>query len=204
MTHLIGRRLLIPIVASGLLLAATAGSAFAKCEGPNPPDFCKDVVASMSVGGTGYFNTGVATPIDITVSMGEQPYDAQSVLVTFAQPGQTAVRAQATATGEPGVWRALVTLPSGGNWMVHSEVVDAQGATHSLTLETIQSVGRAVEPPAQPPVTTPLPPTFPTLPLVIGLGFLAAAGVAAYGLRQRTRRESGPGLAAASRSERIG
>jgi hypothetical protein len=201
MTHLIGRRLLIPVVASGLLLAATASSAFAKCEGPNPPDFCKEVVASMMVGGSGYFSTGVETFVDISVTQGEQPYDAQGVFVTFGQPGKTAVRVRATATGMPGIWRAVVTLPEAGNWMSYSEVVDAQGVTLTLGLQNVQAVGPAPEPPAATPVP-PAPPSFPTLPVVIGLGLLAAAGALAFGMRQRTRRQSAPGLAAASQSER--
>ena len=205
MTHLIGRRLLIPIVASGLLLAATAGSAFAKCEGPNPPDFCKEVVASMTVGGGGYFQTGIENSVTILVSQGEQPYAAQSVSVALWQPGKDTIHAQATAvTGQPGLWRAVVTLPEGGNWMSNAEVVDAQGVTLTLTLQSIQAVGDAPKaPPASTPVP-PAPPTFPALPVLLGLGLLAVAGAAAFGLRQRTRRQGAPGLAAASQSERSG
>jgi hypothetical protein len=204
----IGRRLFIPLLASGLLLAATAGSAFAKCEGPNPPDFCSQVVAQLSVlTTTGTFQAGTQTAVDISVSRGEQPYQAQRVSLTFTRwADDSMVTATATATSQAGLWRANVTLPGDGSWTVVANVVDAQGDAVHQSLEAVQVAPRA-EPPAQPPVSTPTPPAPPSVPLLpigLALAALAAAGAAAVGLRQRTRRGTAGGLAAVSRSERPG
>jgi hypothetical protein len=205
----IGRRLFVPLLASGLLLAANAGSAFAKCEGPNPPDFCSQVVAQLSVlTTTGTFQAGTETAVDISVSRGEQPYQAQKVWLAFTRwADDSTVNAFATATTQPGLWRANVTLPSDGSWTVVANVVDAQGAAVRQSLEAVQVAAPQAEPPAQPPVTTPTPPAPPSVPLLpIGLvlAALAAAGAAAVGLRQRTRQGPAGELAPASRSERSG
>jgi len=203
MAHQISRRLLIPIVASGLLLAASAGSALAKCEGPNPPDFCNDVVAGWASGyGPGAFDAGTQRSVELFVSKGEQPYDAVSVLLTFTNDA-TVVNAPATLTSLPGVWRANVTLPDAGRWSINVQVVDAQGEAASLHLDPVYVPVPRIEPPATPVTPVPpAPPTFPALPIALLLAGIAAAGAAAYGLRQRTRRQSAPGLAAVSQSER--
>ena len=72
------RRLLVPLLGAGLLLAMTAGSAFAKCEGPNPPEFCKTVAVSLNVGGGGVFHAGTVESVTIDVSLSEQPYEANA------------------------------------------------------------------------------------------------------------------------------
>jgi hypothetical protein len=204
----IGRRLFVPLLASGLLLAASAGSAFAKCEGPNPPEFCSQVVAQLSVlTTTGTFQAGTATAVDISVSRGEQPYQAQKVWLTFTRwADDSMVTAFATATTQAGLWRANVNLPSVGSWTVVANVVDAQGAAVRQPLDAVQVAPRT-EPPAQPPVSTPTPPAPPSAPLLpigLALAALAAAGAAAVGMRQRTRRGTAGGLAPASRSEHPG
>jgi hypothetical protein len=205
----IGRRLFIPLLASGLLLAAGAGSALAKCEGPNPPEFCSQVVAQLSVlTTTGTFQAGTETAVDISVSRGEQPYQAQKVWLTFTRwADDSMVTSFATATIQPGLWRANVNLPGDGSWTVVANVVDAQGAAVRQSLEAVQVAAPLAEPPAQPPVSTPTPPAPPSVPLLpigLALAALAAAGAAAVGLRQRTRRGTAGGLAAVSRSERPG
>ena len=60
------RRLLIPLIGSGLLLAAGAGTALGKCEGPNPPSFCPDVVAELHVAPFGVGHAGTATGVDVS------------------------------------------------------------------------------------------------------------------------------------------
>jgi hypothetical protein len=92
------RRLLIPLLGAGLLLAATAGSALAKCEGPNPPEFCKSVAVSLNVGGGGVFHAGTTEAVTIDVSLSEQPYEATSVTLSFARVADgTTVLVPATA-----------------------------------------------------------------------------------------------------------
>src|SRR5437773_5786121 len=125
MPNLIGRRLLIPIVASGLLLAATAGSVFAKCDGPNPPDFCKEVVASLNDGG-GNFQAGTLESLVIDLSQGEQPFNARSVVLTFTRNSDgSTLRSVATATSMAGQWTAQVRFPQGGSWTIAAQVADA-------------------------------------------------------------------------------
>ena len=114
------RRLTIPLLGAGLLLAATAGSAFAKCEGPNPPDFCKSVSVSLNIGGgEGSLQAGTRETVVIDVSLAEQPYDATSVVLTFARVADgTAIVVPATASVQTGMWTADVLLPDGGTWTV--------------------------------------------------------------------------------------
>jgi hypothetical protein len=192
------RRLLIPLLGSGLLLAAGAGSALGKCEGANPPpDLCSAIVADLSVGGPiGTFQAGTATSISVVVSQGEQPFDAAGVALTFTSiAGGPAIREQALPTEDQGVWRADVTLPGSGAWMVAAAVVDRNGSAFDVGINTVQVAEAPKAPPAPP--TTPTPPVSPTTPalpiamLVAGLGAMA---LLANGIRDRARRR-GVGVA---------
>ena len=201
----IGRRLLLPTFAGALLLAAGAGSVFAKCEGPNPPAFCSQVTVSIDAGSAGaIYRAGEQTSIRIFLSKAEGAYDPQRLSLTFTrQADDSMVTALATATTLPGLWQADVTLPGDGSWTVVANVVEAQGSTSRISIEPIQ----VAAPRAQPPISTPAPPVTPSspaLPIAIALAALAALGLAAVGLRQRARRGTAGGLAAASRSERPG
>ena len=189
------RRLLVPLLGAGLLLAATAGSAFAKCEGPNPPEFCKSVAVSLMIGGGGgVLQAGTLETVTIDVSLGEQPYEATSVTLSFARVADgTTVLVPATASVRPGLWSAEVLLPDGGSWTVVAEIVAPDGAASSMPLDTIQ----VAKPPALPPPTTPTTPppaTPPVLPVVLGFAGLAAVGLAVQQLR--ARRRAGAGAAA--------
>jgi hypothetical protein len=197
------RRLLIPLLGSGLLLAATAGSTLAKCEGNPPPEFCSELLVDMNVGGVGgIFHAGTTEPVDINLWMGERPFDATSVTLQFTRlVDGTEVRADATATAEAGLWHADVLLSGGGRWEVMAQVVGLDQAEYEVGMETIQ-VPRA---PDQPPVSapgTPAAPTTPILPIALLAAGIAAAGLAGLVIRDRTRRRtagaSAPTGAAAS------
>jgi hypothetical protein len=184
------RRLLIPLLGSGLLLAASAGIAMAKCEGPNPPAFCSQVVASMDFGSSGsVLRAGSDTPIRIWVTQGEQPLAASSVALVFARiaDGST-VRAVAAPAGEAGLWRSDVNLPAGGGWTVVAEIVGADGMQR-LPLETVRAAA-PLTPPGNQPATPapPVTPTLPALPIALLVAAVAVAGLVAVGLRQRSRR----------------
>jgi hypothetical protein len=208
----IGRRLFVPLLASGLLLAASAGSAVAKCEGPNPPEFCKEVVASLDVGGNGTVQAGTRQSLVINVSQGEQTFDAMGVALIFSRDSDgSSLRSVATATSEPGRWTAEVLLPDSGSWIVDAQVVDANGAVYRIPVHTSWGAVLLARPRPTTPVTPvtppPVTPASPVLPIAIAIGALAAAAVVAFGLRQRTRRGAPAGLAAAataSRSQRPG
>ncbi len=181
------RRLLIPLLGSGLLLAATAGSAFAKCEGPNPPEFCKSVAVNLNIGGGGgTLRAGLRETVTIDVSLSEQPYDATSVVLTFARVANgDAVVVPATASVRPGLWTADILLPDGGSWTVVAQVVSTDGMETTMPLQTIQ----VRKPPAAPPVTTPVtPPAPPILPIALGLVGITAAGLLGLEMRNRVRR----------------
>lgn len=187
------RRILIPLLGSGLLLAATAGSAFAKCEGPNPPDFCKSVAVNLGIGGgEGHLQAGLLESVPISVTLGEQPYEATSVVLTFARVADgTVVTVPATASVRSGLWTAEVLLPNGGSWTVVADVVTPDGTARSMSLETIQ----VSKPPALPPSTTPItpPPVTPIppiLPIALGLAGLAALALLGQAIRERSRRRT--------------
>jgi hypothetical protein len=188
------RRLLIPLLGAGLLLATTAGSAFAKCEGDNPPEFCKSVAVSLNVGGGGVLQAGTLEAVTIDVSLSEQPYEVTSVLLSFARVADgTTVLVPATASVRPGLWTAEVLLPNGGSWTVAAEIVTPDGVESSVALDTMQ----VAKPPAAPPSTmpiTPPPAAPPILPILLGFAGLAAVGLAWQ--TARARRRSGAGVAA--------
>jgi enhancing lycopene biosynthesis protein 2 len=189
------RRLLIPLLGAGLLLAATAGSAFAKCEGPDKPEFCKSVAVSLMIGGGGgVLQAGTLEAVTIDMSLSEQPYEATSVLLSFARVADgTTVLVPATASVRPGLWTADVLLPNGGSWTVVAEIVALDGAESSVALDTMQ----VAKPPALPPSTTPVTPppaAPPILPILFGFAGLAAVGLAWQTLR--ARRRAGAGVAA--------
>jgi hypothetical protein len=185
------RRLLIPLLGSGLLLAGTAGSAFAKCEGPNPPDFCSEVVVSFS-DSLGSFQAGTPQTVVFSVSQGEQPFAAMGVVLQFVNAGDgSRIDVPATATTQAGLWRAVVNLPATGIWDTFAQVVTNTGADYRLTGERI----RVAQPPAAPPVAKPVTvppvtPTTPMLPIALVLAGLAAAALAGVVIRDRTRRRT--------------
>jgi hypothetical protein len=201
------RRFVLPLLGSGLLLAGTATGVLAKCEGPNPPEFCNEIVASILVGGNGSFTAGTPTPVNLWLVKGEGPYDVKSVLLSFYRyQDATLVRAEAELTADRGHWRAVVTIPSDGGWRVDAYVVGADGATVVLPIPP----GQVVKPPAAPPVTTPTTPTppvtpttpsLPALPIALLVAGIAAAGMAGVALRDRTRRRTGA-LASSATSTR--
>lgn len=186
------RRILFPLLGSGLLLAATTGSAFAKCEGANPPEFCKSVAVSLNIGGggEGTLQAGTRETVAIDVSMGEQPYGATSVVLTFARVADgTVVTVPATASVRSGLWTAEVLLVNGGSWTVVADVVTPDGTASSMSLDTIQ----VSKPPALPPSATPIsPPSVtpisPILPIGLGLAGLAAVALLGLATRDRIRR----------------
>ena len=185
------RRLLIPLLGSGLLVAGTATGVLAKCEGPNPPPQCSEVVATMSGpdGTFGTFTSGTTRSVDVSVSQGELPFDAAGVAITFTHLGDSKVlRVQAASTGQPGMWRADVTLPNSGIWTVVAAIVTKDGNAYSAPMETIQ-VAKA---PKAPPTasTPPVSPTPPVLPIALLVAGLAAAALLATGMRERSRRRA--------------
>jgi hypothetical protein len=178
------RRLLVPFLGSGLLLAATAGSAFAKCEGPEPkPEFCSEVIASLNGSGAG-LQLGTPQTLVITVSQGEQPFEAMGVVLSFvSQQDGSRINVPATATGQPGLWRAVVDLPDEGIWITSAQVVTNTGAAYRIDVERL-----SVSLPPAPPVTAPpVAPTPPILPIALILAGLAAAVLGAQTVRSRRR-----------------
>ena len=184
------RRLLIPLLGSGLLLAASASSVFAKCEGPNPPEFCKEVAVSLNVGGPGAMHAGTLETIAIQVSKSEQPFDAEAVTLTFARVADgSAVRVAATATPVDGMWTADVNLPNGGSWTVVAEVVGADGSESTVSVDTIQVFRPPALPPSTTPVNPPVAPTPPILPIALVIASIAAiAGITGQVIREGRRR----------------
>jgi hypothetical protein len=185
------RRLLIPLLGSGLLLAVTAGSAFAKCEGPNPPDFCSEVVVNFS-DSVGSFQAGTPQTVIFSVSQGEQPFAAMGVVLQFVNAGDgSRIDVPATATNQAGLWRAAVNLPATGNWDAFAQVVTTTGADYRLAVERIQVAQPPAAPPVAKPVTVPpVTPTTPMLPIALVLAGLAAAALAGVVIRDRTRRRT--------------
>lgn len=198
------RRLLIPLLGSGLLLAATAGSALAKCEGPDPkPAFCSEVIVSMNVAGGGTLLAGTRQSVDVSVSQGEQPLPALGVVLTFTRLADgTAVRAYGAATSVPGLWSADVNLPDSGGWTVKAQVVTNTGANYLIPVETSWGAVIPVGSPPKTPVatpTTPVTPAAPVWPVVLGLGFIAAAVLGGGVAWDRSRRRTAAaGIAATS------
>lgn len=202
------RRILIPLLGSGLLLAATAGSAFAKCEGPNPPEFCKSVAVNLNIGGGGgTLQAGIRETVTIDVSRSEQPYDATSVVLTFARVADgEAVVVPATASVTPGMWTADVLLPDGGSWTVVAQVIAPDGTETMAPFTTIQ-VAKApelppVNTPVTPPVTPPTTPISPILPIGLGLAALGAAALLGQAIRDRTRRRTAGATVSTTSAER--
>jgi hypothetical protein len=184
------RRLLIPLLGSGLLLAASAGSVFAKCEGPNPPEFCKSVAVSLNTGGPGAMHAGTLETIAIQVSKSEQPFEATDVTLIFARVADgTAVRVAATATPVDGMWTADVNLPNGGSWTVVAEVVGAEGSESTISIDTLRVGKPPALPPSTTPVTPPVAPGPPVLPIALIIASIAAiAAISGQVIREGSRR----------------
>lgn len=193
------RRLLIPLLGAGLLLAATAGSAFAKCEGDDPPEFCKDVIVNLNIGGGGgTLQAGIRETVTIDVSLGEQPYEATSVVLTFARVADgDALVVPATASVRPGLWTADVLLNDGGSWTVVAQVIAPDGTETMVPYNTIQVAKAPDLPPVNAPVTPPpAPPASPILPIALALGGLAAAALLGQAMRGRSKRRAAAGASA--------
>jgi hypothetical protein len=180
------RRLVIPLLGSGLLLAASAGSAFAKCEGPNPPDFCSEVVVGWTTSGD--MQVGVPQMLTFTVTQGEQPFDAMGVVLQFINQGDgTRIDVPATSTSTPGLWRAEVKLPANGIWTTYAQVVTNSGADYRIYVERL----RVVLPPApasKPVTSPPVTPALPVLPIALLLAGIAAAAIGGQVIAGRSRR----------------
>lgn len=184
------RRLLIPLLGSGLLLAASAGSALAKCEGTDPPAFCSEVIVGFG-DSSASFQAGMPETVVFTVSQGEQPFEAMGVTLTFInQEDESRVVVPATATNQAGLWRAEVNLPDGGIWNTYAQVVTNTGAAYRIFVERA-SVTLPPAPPVEKPITAPpVTPTAPVLPIALVLGGLAAAALAGVVMRDRSRRRT--------------
>jgi hypothetical protein len=195
------RRLLIPLLGSGLLLAAGAGSALAKCEGPNPPDFCSQVVASMDFGSAGATaRAGIETPVRVWVSRGEQPTEASGITLIFARIADaTVVRAEAQPSAEAGLWRVNVNLPRGGGWTVVAEVTQVDGTLVRLNLDWVL-VATGPSAPRVAPLAAPISPAPPAWPIALVLAGVVASGLLAVRARQRSRRGAMAAQALAERS----
>jgi hypothetical protein len=203
------RRLLIPLFGSGLLLAAGASTVLGKCDGPNPPaDICSGIVANMDIGGIGTFTPGTPTTVkgfvagtamsvNVSISQGERPFETVGMALNFTSAVDgTRIRVQATASGQPGLWHADVTLPSGGAWMVVAAVVEANGSASNVGINTVQVAKAPQAPPATPTTPTPpVSPATPALPIAMLVAGLGAAALLASGMRDRARRR-GVGAAA--------
>jgi hypothetical protein len=182
------RRLLIPLAGSGLLLAATAGSAFAKCEGPNPPAACSEVVVSLP-DSVGSFEAGTPETVLVSVSQGEQPFtEAMGVVLQFVNAGDgSRLDVPAAATTQPGLWRAVVTLPATGVWETYAQVVTNGGADYRLFVERVRVAQPPAPPAAKPVAAPPVASTPPILPIALGLAGLAAAALTVQAVRSRRR-----------------
>ena len=200
------RRILIPLLGSGLLLAATAGSAFAKCEGPNPPEFCKSVAVNLNIGGGGgILQAGLRETVTIDVSLSEQPYDATSVVLTFARVADgDALVVPATPSVRTGLWTADILLPDGGSWTVVAQVIAPDGTETMVPFNTIQVAKAPNLPPAVPPSTTPItpPPAAPILPIGLGLAGFAAVALLGQAIRDRSRRRTAGAAVSTASAER--
>ena len=190
------RRFLIPLLGTGLLLGATAGSALAKCEeAADPkPAFCSEVVVSLTVAGGGMPEAGKLETLLVNVSQGEQPFSAATgVVLTLLDADGTKVRASATVTS-PGLWTAEVTLPSAGSWSVMAQVVTDAGDEYRIPVYgdwgELLPVLPADEAPAAAPPVTPAAPASPVPPIVLLLGLLAVAAIAGQLIRDRSRRRT--------------
>jgi hypothetical protein len=191
------RRLLLPLLGSGLLLAAGASTVLGKCEGPNPPDFCSQVVASIDFGSTGAtIRAGSETQLRVWVSRGEQPLKASSVALILARVADGTVIDATALPAAPGMWRTMVTLPEGGTWTVVAEVVDIDGNLVRLNLDALQ-VAAAPKVPSAPVTSPPVSPSTPALPIALLVAGVAAAGLLASVVRGRARRRTA-GAAAGS------
>ena len=187
------RRLFIPLLASGLLLAATAGSASAKCEeGADPmPEFCSEVIVSFLNNSQSDLQAGVAHAVSINVSQGEQPFEAIGVVLSFEnQQDGSLIQVPATASAQPGLWRAEVTLPSKGIWIANAQVVTNTGANYRIFMERVRVVLPPAPPPVETPATPPVTPTTPALPIALVLAGIAAAAIGGQLIGNRSRRRT--------------
>jgi len=194
------RRLLVPLLGSGLLLAAGAGSALAKCPtGETTSGPCSEIMVYLDIGhlstyqagtpaSTDHFQAGTVKSFSLTVTKGEQPFEATSVVLTFTSDADgTSLKAPATATSVPGQWTAEVALPTDGTWSVFAQVVDPSGEEYRVPVESV----RVAKPPAAPPVTKPATPSLPAVPILALMAAIAIAAVlGGAAIRDRSRRRT--------------
>ena len=163
------RRLLVPLLGSTLLLAAGATTALGKCEGPNPPTFCSEVVASLDGGGTATaFRAGDPTDVNVVVSQGEQPFEARerdAHLLTRRRwcrshgPGHAdhdgrhvARHRQPAGAGRLDDRRRTVTEPQGGTRQVAVLTIQAAEPRAGVTgREAGHAAGQPADPVGHPP-----------------------------------------------------
>jgi hypothetical protein len=196
------RRFLIPLLGTGLLLGATAGSALAKCEEQTDPKpaACSMIVAILDTGG-GMLQAGTSQAVDIYLSQGEQPFVAQTVeLILISNSDGSRLTAPATAAGEPGRWTAELLLPAEGSWTVSAQLEYVIGQPFEVEVNTDWGGVLPARAPETPAVTAPpVAPASPVPPIALVLGGLAAAAVAAQVIRDRSRRRTAAaGIAATS------
>ncbi|MEX2135621.1 MAG: hypothetical protein WEB29_01500 [Chloroflexota bacterium] len=195
------RSLLVPLLGSALLLAATAGSALAKCEetvDPKPAK-CSMIVAVLDVGGVP--QAGTSQSVDIYLSQGEQPFVAQTVvLILTSNSDGSRLTVPATAASEPGRWTAELLLPDEGSWGVSAKLEYVIGQPFEVAVSTDWGGVLPARAPETPPVTAPpVAPASPVLPVALVLGGLAGAALAGQVIRNRSRRRTaGAGVAAGS------
>ncbi len=187
------RRLLVPLLGSGLLLAATAGSALAKCEAsvdPKPPE-CSMIVAILDVGGA-VPQAGTSQSVDIYLSQGEQPFTAQTVvLILTGNTDEPRLTATATATGQAGRWTAELLLPAEGSWTAAAQLEYVIGQPFEVEVNTDWGGILPARAPEAPPVTAPpVVPGSPVLPIGLAIAGLAAAALAGQVIRDRSRRRT--------------
>ena len=204
------RRLLVPLLGSGLLLAATAGSTLAKCEAtvdPKPPE-CSMIIAVLDVGGA-VPQAGTSQSVDIFLSQGEQPFTAQTVvLILTGNTDEPRLTAPATATSQPGRWTAELLLPAEGSWTAAAQLEYVIGQPFEIEVNTDWGGIIPARAPEAPPVTAPpvapVAPASPVLPIALLLGLLAVAGIVGQLIRARFRRRtaSAPSGASAAASDR--
>lgn len=173
-----------------LLLGAAAGSAFAKCEGTDPPAFCDEVMANIDFGSAGAsLRAGTESPVRIWLFRGEQPLEISGVTLVFNRIADgTNISVEGRPSGTPGLWLSDVEMPAGGGWTVVVEAAGIDGTLERVSLTTVRVREPLTAPGDQP--ATPVAPTLPALPIALLVAGIAAAALFAPSLRQRSRERA--------------
>ena len=115
---------------------------------------------------------------DITILQhGETPLDGLSPVLTISDADGASHDFTASATGEPGVYRASVVFPESGSWKV--AVATGWWGEGSLTAGPFTIAGE--------PGGGAEPGSFPTRSLLIAAGLVVLLAVATLGARRRWR-----------------